>query len=207
VIPCPTSALLRGGSLRSTRPYLPGYGFPMPFGWQPSLLGTSSPPRPLCRPHGGPTGRAGLSRSRCQSRGGFPRSPPVRCGRGGCPLYSGAMVPAHDVSGASCLSPAAPSWLPIIPALSLDEASSRIHSRSPVRPSRSPVWPDGSAVPWTLSPASHPVVTDDACRDSGQALGTCLGLGWPPIPLTMCDLVSRPLLGTISPASNKPHRG
>jgi len=40
-------------------PYLAGYGFPLPFGCQPSLLGPSVPPAVVRRPCGWRTGRAG----------------------------------------------------------------------------------------------------------------------------------------------------
>jgi hypothetical protein len=106
---------------------------------------------------------------------GLPRSAPGRCDRGGCPLYSGAGVPARRQVGPACPCPTSPSWSPIGPAISHDEASSRIHSRSPVRSCPDLGWPDGSASPSALPLASHPAVTDGARRDWAQASGTCLG--------------------------------
>ena len=50
-----------------------------------------------------------------------------------------------------------------------DGASSRVHSRSPVQFSPCPVPPDGWEFPWALSMASHPIVTNDARTDRGQA--------------------------------------
>jgi len=82
---------------------------------------------------------------------GFPRSAPVRHDRAGCPLYpgDGGVLPA----GGSAVRPApaasqrpvpAPRWsLPPVGA-QLDEASSRVHLRSPVRSSPCLWPPDGT---------------------------------------------------------------
>ena len=77
-------------------PYLPGYGFPVPFDWQPSLLGSS------CARWGVlPSLRLAYWRERrcscAQTPSGLPRSAPMRYDRGGCLLYSGAVVPASTL--------------------------------------------------------------------------------------------------------------
>ncbi len=54
--PLPHVSTLAGRVSPLTRPYVPGYGFPSPFGWHPSLLGASCPPGALFLPCGWPTG-------------------------------------------------------------------------------------------------------------------------------------------------------
>jgi hypothetical protein len=91
-----------------------------------------------------------------QTTTGLPRLAPVRNDRGGCFLYSGVVVSLHGPGGYPChgrgrrapvgdpLSPLQPS----VAATFFDEASSEVHSRSPVRSSPRPVRLDGSDSPW-----------------------------------------------------------
>src|SRR6266571_4644022 len=91
-----------------------------------------------------------------QTTTGLPRFAPVRCGRGGCFLYSGVLVSLHGTGEYPChgrsfrapvCDPASPSK-PSVPATYFDEASSEVNLRSPVRPSLRPVRLDGSDAPW-----------------------------------------------------------
>jgi hypothetical protein len=80
-----TSAAFRRGYVQCW-PYLPGYVFPLPFGWQLSLLEAS------CAHWGlGPSLRLAYSGSP-ETPLGLPRSTRVRCHRGGCLLYRGEGV-------------------------------------------------------------------------------------------------------------------
>jgi len=84
-----TSATFRCGY---DQPYLPGYAFPLPFGWQPSLLEAS------CA-HWGlrPSLRSAYSRSIRETPLGLPRSTRVRYHRGGLLLYRGDGVSTKPV--------------------------------------------------------------------------------------------------------------
>ena len=83
------------------------------------------------------------------------------------------------------------------PEASYHEASSRVHGRSPVRPSPR-LWPPGvEREPSGLSPrASHPAVTGGACRGGDRHRGHLPELRHHQLvlhstqPLTACDLVS-----------------
>jgi len=69
-------------------PYPPGYGFPLPFGGRLSLLGSSFPTAAFRSPYGRPT--VCLTTPTAM---GFPRSASMSDDRGGCPLYSGVVMP------------------------------------------------------------------------------------------------------------------
>lgn len=119
-----------------------------------------------------------------QSPSGFPRSARVRCDWGGCRLYSGVLVSSYRPGEmpVSCMCEKDHMILthyhrlcyPSSPVTLANEASSTIHSRSPVQSFPSPVQADGLPSPWTLPWASHFAVTSDARQDWEQALDTYL---------------------------------
>ena len=115
---------------------------------------------PCARWGTGPSLRSAY-RSRCQGRTptGLPRSARMSYGRGGCPLYPrdcGARTAGRSSPAAACRLAAAvpvpPSSNPP-PEASYHEASSRVHGRSPVRPSPR-LWPPGGAGALGLVPPS-----------------------------------------------------
>jgi hypothetical protein len=140
-------------SAQARRPYPPGYGFPTPFGWRPSLLGPSGT-------------RCGIEPSFRRSSGLLDRSPDhngiaafrtseIRSGwvlpvlRGPGVLARDGRVPVSRQEYRELLlfDPTSPSK-PSIAATICDEASSEVHLHSPVRPSPRPVRLDGSGSPW-----------------------------------------------------------
>ncbi len=148
---------------------MPAIGFPSPFGHRRSLFGSScSRPGSHGVPHGQPADH-GPHRGRTLS--GFPRSTPVRRDRGGCLLYpgdgdvlpvGGSLTDRHPpLHRGQSLHPAEVFRLA---GLKRVEASSEVHSRSPVRSSPCLWLPDGSGALGRLLRASHPAVTSDACR-------------------------------------------
>ena len=148
-------------------PYPPGYGFPSPFGRWPSLLGSSFPAEELCPPCVGPTGGAGPHR-------GFHVPHRRECDRGGCPLYRGSQVSfGPRVSGGDPAEPPSPSApAPSSPRQPLRRpmyhaASSRVHSRSPVRS------PLGLTPPSAGSSLGryHPIQTTSLPTGSGMVRG------------------------------------
>ena len=135
------------------RPYPPGYAFPSPFGRRPSLLGPSctrcgiKPPfrRSSGLLHRGPDHNGIAAFRTSEMRSGWV-----------LPVLRGLGVLAWDGSGSHAtvgalglpiFDPSSPSK-PSIPATFFDEASSEVHSRSPVRPSPRPARLDGSGSPW-----------------------------------------------------------
>jgi hypothetical protein len=132
ICPYPASYPGRPAEARLSRP-----GFPLPFGHRHSLPGHPVPARELGLPCGRLTGPC------CQGRTptGLPRSARMSCGRGGCLSTPGTAVPArpagHPRPPHAALQrpvPVPPSSNPP-PEASYHEASSRVHGRSPVRPS------------------------------------------------------------------------
>ena len=101
---------------------------------------------------------------------GLPRSTLVRYDWRRCALYSGVgclaagqlSVPAHD--------PVLPSLLATIPAIGIHEASSSVHSRSPIQSFPNLESADGSHAPSAFPRASHLAVTSNARRDREQAM-------------------------------------
>ena len=90
------------------------------------------------------------------------------CGRGGCLLYAevfGVLKPEPTTnSGANATTHHRLNQGISMTSCSFD-ASQKIHSRSPVRPSPDPVCSPGSGSPWTSPAASHASVT--RCARSG----------------------------------------
>ena len=176
----PTSAPFR---VRATSPYPASYagptgggaghscpGFLPPFGRRHSLLG------PSCSRRGvRPSSRSAYrTSSAARTPTGFPRSTRARHDRGGRPLYpgDGGVLPADRlVSSRRLPLPSGQSLHPAghIPSAGLerDEASSGVHSRSPVRSSPRLWPPDGTGALGLLPRASHPAVTRDA-RQGGD---------------------------------------
>ena len=123
-------------------------------------------------------------------RGG-PRSARVRCDWGGCPLYAGALVSA--LAGAQHGVPCGPTRRLDYPSpgyFDSGDASTRIHSRSPVQSFPCPIQADGSPSPWASSPALAPR------RCQRRTVGAGTGVGHSPddrrssVIRTACDLVS-----------------
>ena len=132
-----------------SRPYPAGYRgtdgggaahhvprFPLPFGRRHSLLGHPVPAGGSAFLTVGPPALPGRIPS------GFPRSAQLSSDRGGCPLYpgDGGVLPAGgSLSGRHLPLPCGQSLHPAgafrLAGPKRDEASSRVHSRSPVRSS------------------------------------------------------------------------
>jgi hypothetical protein len=88
-----------------TRPDPAGYGFPVPFGGWPSLLGTSSPPGVLPLPHGRATEIQGTrSVFDSQSPRGLPRSASLSVVGVGAPYTPGSGVRAKSYIVPSALT-------------------------------------------------------------------------------------------------------
>ena len=133
-------------------------GFLSPFGHRRSLLGHPVPAkgfRPSCDRPTGP---------HSPDPTGFPRSAHPRLGRIGRPLHpgaSGALTADLASSVAACRlfqrpGPITPVHFPS-PGAAHYETSTRVHSRSPARPSPRPVAPpDGTRALGLLPWASHP---------------------------------------------------
>ncbi len=134
--------------------YPPGYGFPVPFGWWHSLLGPS---------------RAHWRRRKPTSLG-LPRFTLMRCDWRRCALYSGVGCLATGQLSVPVPDPVLPSSLATIPATSVHEASSSVHSRSPIQSFPNLACADGSHAPSALPRASYPAVTSNARRDREQAM-------------------------------------
>jgi hypothetical protein len=134
---------------------------PLPFGHRHPLLGHPVPPvgfRPSCDR---PTRPLGL---RAWTPTGFPRSAHARHDRGGCPLYpeaSGVHATGVGSPVAACrlCQRPGPTTRIFVPPLRAHhhEASTGVHSRSPVRSSPCPVVPpDGAGALGLVPRASHP---------------------------------------------------
>jgi hypothetical protein len=136
------------------------------------LLGHPAPAGALRLPHGQPTESP-------RTPSGLPRCPRARSDRGGCPLYSGGAVPTRPAQALQPSLAASQRRTPVprycfhLPRAWDNGASSRVHSRSPVRSSPMPVPPGGTGALGRLLRASHPAVTSDACRSGDGHSGTC----------------------------------
>ncbi len=112
----------------------------------------------------------------------MPHSPDRRTDRGGRPLDPGMVVSSRltrsiQPAPAASQPPTLHSRLPrpIHERIS-HEALPGVHSRSPVRPFPSPVFPPNGTGDLRLYPrASHPAVTSDARRDRDRPMDTGLG--------------------------------
>ena len=199
--PGPVSGQLYKAARRRSRAHWPC--FPLPFGHRHSLLGHPVPP--------GASAPLTVGLPRCQhrparTRTGFPRSARVRPGWVGRPLYPGSDG-AHT-AGSHARPPPAASQRPApatpaphtVPGCFCNEASTRIHSRSPFQPSPH-LWPPDGAAALGLSPELHTPGHQIPRRMSGrgQITGTdqgyVSGIGRTSFtqPLTTCDLASQPL--------------
>src|SRR6266852_5785815 len=178
ICPVMSSCCLSTSSLRFLRHLLPTGAFGVPCG----SLTQEKPETPL----------------------GFPRSPRVRCHRGGCLLYCGEMGVLHVGFVAPTFQTSQSSPFQPVTVTVRHAASSDVHLRSPVRCFPSPVASFGLKLPWTLPLAFHPTVTSDAERDWEQALDTRLKAF---ASLTLCDLVSHIGIGrcltALSPPMNR----
>jgi hypothetical protein len=110
----------------------------------PSPLGDRPPSRSAHRPRSNPCDR---------NPTGFPRSTRLRYDRGGCPLYpeaNGVSRPESRprISGAASQRHALHPHHHSHRRARLNEASTGVHSRSPVRSSPSPVAPGWAGRPW-----------------------------------------------------------
>ena len=130
----PVSGRLSLNGRRRGRPSCPA--FPLPFGHRHSLLGHPVPARGSAFLTVSPPALPGRIPS------GFPRSAQLSCDRGGCPLYpgDGGVLPAGgSLSGRHpplrCGQSLHPAGAFRLAGPKRDEASSRVHSRSPVRSS------------------------------------------------------------------------
>ena len=195
------SGQLCGNRWRRSQHPVPG--FLLPFGHRHSLLGSSCarwgirlPSRSAYRQISRRT-PSGLSRSACD-----------RCGRGGRPLNpgDGGALPASQVR--SGRHPPPSSGRPLFSRLlqptgesANDEASSRIHSRSPVRPSPACGLPDGTGAlgPFpglrTLQlPASARRGGDGPCALDRELRHRHQPIPLRRVPLITCDFVSHDLV-------------
>jgi len=166
-------------------PYPAGYGRPSPGGgaFSPCLtaaglrfLDHPYPAEGLASPCGSVTGDA------LQTSSGFPRSALASYDRGGRPLYSGAVVSLYGTclraapsrQGMSAPRAYGPTRRLRYPSFRRSKdhgASSRIHSRSPIRSFPHPVHPMGGLLLRLFPHASHPAVTRDAREGWEQAFG------------------------------------
>ena len=132
----------------------------MPFGCRPSLLGRSSPAGALASSRDRVTGDRLVARPQ---RGFHVPLHRDATGVGAlytpgswCPTDVSPGCPPHATLTGRRASTHPPSSSPIVSAISSNGASSKVHSRSPVRSFPSPIRRDGSASSWTFPRCSIP---------------------------------------------------
>ena len=163
-----------------------GPGFLLPFGHRHSL------PGPSCARWGtGPSSRSAYRQASRRTPSGLSCSACDRCGRGGRPLNPGddGALPASRSPGRhlppSSGRPLFSRLLPPTGGSANDEASSRIHLRSPVRPSPA-CGPRVEREPLGLSPGFAPCGYPQRTPGRGRSLRTGPGTTSP----TSADLPS-----------------
>jgi hypothetical protein len=115
----------------------------------------------------------------------LPRCPRARSDRDGCPLYSGGAVPTRPAQAIRPSLAASQRPTPIprcclhLPRAWDNGASSRVHSRSPVRSSPLPVTPGWSGSPWASAPGFTPRRYQRRMPKWGRALGHLPGITSP----------------------------
>jgi len=138
------------------------------------FLGIPVPGREFRVPYGRPTGTAPRRPGPCPV---FPCSARVRYDRGGCLLYSGAVVSSRSAMGlrsapAVSQRPAVSSASHIPPAEVTITKHAEIHLHSPVRSSPRPPSPDGiataSAFTLGFAPCGYPRRTPRRGRSHGH---------------------------------------
>ena len=151
--------------------------FPVAFRPPAFASWSSFPAREFGLPYGQPTDHL---HEADRTLSGFPRSAPVRYDRGGCPpVPRGRWCPPGRRARSPTGTRRFTSGQSLHPAGTLpsgraqpDEASTEVHSRSPVRSSPCLWLPDGSGALGRFLRASHPAVTSDACRSGDRSLDT-----------------------------------
>jgi hypothetical protein len=140
-------------SVWARRPYPPGYGFPLPFGWWPSLLGPS-----LSRCGVGPTSRLAYCRDvPDRSQRGYYVSHRVAAKGEGAWSTPGPGCPTRRRLGSSCpLAHYCRLDQPSSGSCRNDEASSQVPCYSPIPSFLRPFGPDGSGLPWACPPGFAP---------------------------------------------------
>ena len=208
--PAHVSALSGPATRAGIRPVIPrapgggagntALGFLPPFGHRHPLLGHPVPAREFRPPHGRPTRQrldpGGVStfrtsESRPEWVPSLPRGPAVLTR----PVRS-LRPPLAPSPRGQALSPR--SRIPSPGAVHY-EASSRVHSRSPARPSPSPVGPlDGTRTSWACSPGFAPRQAGPARRTPGRGTGIEHSPG-ATRPASSPDLLSRKLPRNVRP--------
>ena len=142
------------------------------------FLGHPAPAGALRLPHGRPTESP-------RTPSGLPRCPRARSDRDGCPLYSGGAVPTRPSQAIRPSLAASQRPTPVprccfhLPRAWDNGASSRVHSRSPVRSSPLPVAPGWTGSPWASPPGFTPRRYQRRMPKWGRALGHLPGITSP----------------------------
>jgi hypothetical protein len=192
-------------------PYPAGYGFPVPFGCRPSLLGPSSSHRRL-----GHSLRSADSAYRPPRRLRWGSHVPHEGsnGWGGCLLYSGVAVSAHGARRhpmslaqqflSLCLTHHCRLCQPSFRQPAYYGASSKVHGCSSFQPFPCPVGSDGSTAPWA-SPSCFRPRRYQRRLTRWERIWTLIRVGSQP-PLSSCDLVSQRLICKVSPCFKESSR-
>ena len=186
-------------SARATRPYPPGYEFPLPFGGWRSLLG------PSCSRCGlGPSFRrsSGLL-ARGPDRIGVTtfrpdemrrgRVPPIRRDLGAPACGGDSRRPMSDRRAGVWFLVRGSSRQPSIATTFRNAASSEVHSRSPLPSFPCPVRLDGSGSPWASPVCSRTSRYRGACAGQEPTSALVGAVVTRQLPLIWCDFVSHRL--------------